>query len=183
MVNGEEKNHLKKFRQLKLIKRIILFLFIVLLIGLPVYFFRPLKKTVSLFPTEIESKTQLSCRIVAGTALFPLPNLENKPLERIKAEIYTGGSGISIVIGQKTLKLLTSTSVEHGMMEPLELKIVQNNEDSIISLAYEEALLGNGIVHSFILSKKTGFAVWTKSNSAFLYVKNPDAFVSYLQCY
>jgi hypothetical protein len=132
---------------------------------------------------EVESKTQLSCKTVVGATLFPLPNWEKKPLEKVEAEISTGGTGLAIEIGQETVKLLTSTSVELGMMEPLELRIVQNSKDTIVSLAYEEALLGNGIVHSFILSKKTGFAVWTKSRSAFASVENPDAQAYYFECY
>jgi hypothetical protein len=182
MTEEENKSTNKKFGLLKILKGFILLLIISILIGLPVYFLKPLKKTVSLYPSEIQNMTQLSCKTVAGATLFPLPNLEHNSLERVSAEIFTGGSGISIKINQKTLKLLTSTSVELGMMEPFEMTILQNNEDSIISMAYEEPPLGGGIVHSFILSKKTGFAVWTKSRSSFLYVKNPDGFVSYLQC-
>lgn len=167
-------------------KKSLPFLVFGLIIGLAVYFLKPLKKKVSLFPMEVfEGKVELSCETKVGAVIFPKPNWEDKPLGEVEAEISTGGSKIAIEIGEKTVKFLTSTSVEVGMMEPAEFTILSNDDKSLVAVLYDDSagIAESKVIDSFILNKKSGFAVWTKSRDSFFISDNPDSQVYYLRCY
>lgn len=168
----------------KLSKHFFPIISIALLVGIPIYFLRPLKKTVSLFPTATAGKTQLTCETTIGAALFPQPNWGKKPSEKVEASLSTGGSKIAIEMKEKTLNFLTSASVGVGVMEPYQLTILNDDNESLVALAYEKASgLSPHAVDSFILNKKSGFAVWAKSQSSIFSVDNPDGQVYYLHCY
>jgi len=169
----------------KILKKLLLIFTPCLIIGLSVYFLRPLKKTVLLFPMEAKGKIQLSCEIVVGTQLFPLPQWKDEGKNKVEASISTGGSRIAVEIGEKTIKFLTSTSVESGIIEPAEFTIVSNDDKSLVAVLYEGSagIAKSRIANSFILDKKSGLAVWTKSRDSFITDDIPDSQTYYLQCY
>jgi len=160
------------------------FLIVVLLmvvVGVSVYLFAPKKKSFQLFPTETQSM-QLACETKAGVTLFPRQNYDKKTLETVDSEISGEGSKLAIEIGDKTLKLLTDTSVGIGVAEPAEMVIVRQNSDSVEAVYAENGLIDAGI-DTFVLNRKSGFAVWTKSKPSFFGNNAPDAQAYYLECH
>lgn len=148
------------------------------------YFLKPAKKTVRVFPNEIpKAKTGLSCEEVLATAIFPQMSYEEKALERIDGKVSRGNTKIALEIGDGIIKLMTATTVEMGMMEPLELEIIQDNDETITAFATEKPLLSEGIVHSLMLNKKSGLTLWSKSNNSTFGAKGPYSVVTYLRCY
>lgn len=180
-----------KTQKLKIIVRATLRTLLVILIiagvGLSVYFLKPLKQTVFLYPFETKGTTQLSCETVAGASLFPQMKLDKEKdgkLDKLEIALHTKGSNIAIEIGDKTIKFLTSTSVEGGLMEPAVFTILSNDTKSLVATIYEDSvgITNSKIIDSFILNKESGYAIWTKSKDISFFSKNPDTQVYYLRC-
>lgn len=173
----------KRIISKKLIKRFCLLLLTVCISSFIVYFFKPSNKTIKVIPSKFTGQKNLGCATLLTTSIFPKQNFSNNIQREIVGEVTSNPSDIGIEITNETVRLLTSPSVGMGSIEPLILKILQDNNDAIVSLAYEEALLGNGITHSFTLNKTSGFAVWSKTNSVILSAEDgPYNVVSYLKC-
>lgn len=172
------------YKVIKLFIKILIVIVIGAVVAFLVYYFKPLNKSVFIYQKNVDNKNQLTCETSISTSIFAEPNFEKKSSREVKADISSDGSKIAIEIGEEYIQLLTSTTVEMGRMEPLKLEIINNNKDDIVALMYEQASLGNNIVHSFVLHKKTGFAIWSKSNSTMLADDDgPYNVVSYLACH
>lgn len=185
----EEKGKTQKLKIIvRATLRTLLAILIIAGVGLSVYFLRPLKQTVFLYPFETKGTTQLSCETVAGASLFPQMKLDKEKddkLDKLEIALHTKGSNIAIEIGDKTVKFLTSTSVEGGLMEPAVFTILSNDAKSLVATIYEDSagITNSKIIDSFILSKDSGYAIWTKSRDIGLFSKNPDSQVYYLRCF
>jgi hypothetical protein len=171
----------RKNSRVRVARNILIVTILMIVVGLLAYYFSPRKKSFQFFPMQTQN-TQLSCETKAGITLFPRQNYDNKNMETIDAEISGKGSKLAIGIGDTTLKLLTDTSVGIGTIEPAEMTIVRKTIDSVEAVYFGEGLIDAG-VDSFILNRKSGFAVWTKSKPSFFGNNAPDTQAYYLQCY
>lgn len=172
----------KKKSSFKKIRYPFLLLIAFVLGGSLVYVFVPKKKVVSLFPYETTNTYSLSCSTELGAVMFPQVNYEENALEKVEAEIVTEGSNIALEVDGDTLKFMTATSVEVGQMDPAEFAIFRNDEEVLVALHYEKAAGTRSISDTFVLNKKTGFGVWTKSSTSFFGNDMPDGQVYYLRC-
>lgn len=179
--NKEDYTSERKISKMRGFKYFLVITALMVLTGLLVNLFAPKKKSFQLFPTETQS-SQLACETKAGMTLFPRQNYDNKIFETVDAEISGSGSKLAIEIGDKSLKLLTDTSVGVGIAEPAEMVIVRQNDDSVEAVDIESGLIDPGI-ETFILNRKSGFAVWTKSKPSFIGNNNPDTQAYYLECH
>ncbi|MEX2492726.1 MAG: hypothetical protein WD425_13295 [Nitrospirales bacterium] len=89
---------------------------------------------------------------------------------QVEAFSKEGTDNLAIKIKDKTMSLQTGASVKAGMAEPSEFVIVQNNEDTLLAFWFNSTETPNDTfnrldVHTFLLNKKSGLAIWTKSNS------------------
>lgn len=140
------------------------YLIIITTTGLLVYFLRPLKYSIHSYPIPVSGNYSLSCENLTGTSFFPKKRPKEEVYKTIEASLYKSGEKIGVKINEEKLELATPTSVGMGQVEPLELRIVENSEDEIMTVAYEKPIFSK-IIHTFLLSKKTGFAIWTKVTS------------------
>lgn len=153
-----------------------------LLTGTGVYLLKPAKSSISIFPWDLKNGKQFSCSTKMGTTLFPKQNLKKDVLETIDGALFTNDkTKMAIEIDGKVLKMLTATSVEVGINKPAEFSIVKENEDELVAVYLESDNLFSG-VDTFILHKKSGAAVWTKSSTSSLISKLPDAQAYYMEC-
>lgn len=146
------------------------------------YLFKPNKTSTEIYPWDLEDSTQFSCSIKIGTTLFPRQNLKKDALETIDGALFTNDkTKMAIEIDGKVLKMLTATSVGVGINKPAEFTIIKEDENNVVAVYPESDNLFPGI-DTFILHKKSGTAVWTKSSPGSLISKLPDAQAYYMEC-
>jgi hypothetical protein len=146
-----------------------------------VYIFKPTKTAIEIYSLDLRDGTEFSCSVKMGTILFPRQNLKKGVLETIDGALFTNDkTKMAIEIDGKVLKMLTATSVEVGVNKPAEFNIVRENEDELVAVYIESSLFPG--VDTFILHKKSGAAVWTKSSPGSLISKLPDAQAYYMEC-
>lgn len=152
--------------------------------GAAVYFFAPAKKVDFLLPVSGLSGESYGCETRLGAVLFPTFKSEKTDFEKVEAELVTGGSKIALEVEGDILNFLTSTSVEVGIIEPMEMTIFQNDQDYLVAVAYDPSatVFGTADVNIVMLNKNNGFATWSKSRTKSFVSDNPDSQVYYLTC-
>jgi hypothetical protein len=148
-----------------------------------VYYLKPSKTVVQTYPYDLKDGTHFSCSTLIGATFFPQSDLDNKPLKSIDGQLLTNDkTKMAIQIEDKILKMITATSVSVGQTDPAELAIVKNNDNELIAVDPETEVVINQGIGTFVLNKKSGLAVWTKSKPAFLATPLPDTQAYYLEC-
>jgi hypothetical protein len=89
---------------------------------------------------------------------------------------------MAIEIDGKSLKMLTATSVEAGMTEPAVLVIIREDDKQITAIDLQSDISIDQGVGTFILNKKSGTAVWTKSKPSFFSTEVPEVQAYYMEC-
>jgi len=89
---------------------------------------------------------------------------------QVEAFSKEGTDKLALKIKDKTMSLQTGASVEAGMAEPSEFVILQNNNNTLLAIWFHNNEASNDAfsrldVHTFLLNKKSGLGIWTKSNS------------------
>ena len=121
-------------------------------------------------------------RISETSLLKPEPELTQLyEIKRLEATSDVGTDKLAIEIEGKTLKFMTQTSVESGQATAAAFQIIRNDKDVLAAVDYQSGALGSSF-SSFLLNKKTGYAVWTKSRPSFLVDGQADTQAHYLQC-
>lgn len=148
-----------------------------------VYFLKPSRTAIQIYPWDLKDGKQFSCSTKMGTTLFPRSNYKKHIMEIIDGDLFTNDkTKMAIEIDGKILKMLTATSVEIGIAEPTKLAIVRENENELIAVDPEsDVMIGRG-VGTFILNKKSGTAVWTKSKPSFIGTSLPNVQAYYMEC-
>jgi uncharacterized protein YlzI (FlbEa/FlbD family) len=166
-------------------KKIILNIIILAILGYATYaslFAQEKTFTITAYPFSSENKTEFACSTKMGTTLFPDANLEKNSVEKVTGKLFTNDqTKMAIKINGKTLEMLTATAVEAGTTDPAKLIILRNTKDYIVAVDTQEILMDPG-AGTFILNKKTGYAVWTKSKPALLSQNMPDTQAYYMEC-
>lgn len=160
-------------------KQILIALSLSVLAGLAVYFLKPTKIKLP-FPYTMKpiSETQFSCESLVSTFIHG----GNNALEKgVYGELNKGTDKIAIEIEGEKLYFLTRASVEVGIAKGEPWNIVKNSADRVVAIY--NGLEGMGTdINLFILNKKNGIAVWTKTNSDLFGTENPGAQTFYLVC-
>lgn len=166
------------------IKRTLLLVVITALIsGGLVYFFKPNKTVITTYPWDLKDGKQFSCSTKMGATFFPRANYDDKSAETVDGNLFTNDkTKMAIEIDGKTLKMLTATSVEIGTTEPAKLVIIRENDKELIAVDPETGIAIDQGVGTFILNKKSGLAVWTKSKPAFISTALPEVQAYYMEC-
>jgi hypothetical protein len=120
---------------------------------------------------------------ISETSLLK-PETELKQLydtKRLEAASNTGTDMLAVEVDGKTLKFITRASVEAGQASAAAFQIIRNDKDVLAAVDHQSGVLGLSL-SSFLLNKKNGYAVWTKSRPSFLVDEQPDTQTHYLQC-
>lgn len=154
--------------------------------GAAVYVFGPAKKTDVLYSIGSLGGNSYACDTNLGTTLFPVIELGDEVLDPVKleAEAFEGGSSIALEVNDDTVSFLTATSVEVGLLEPMVMSILRNDDDVLAAVKYfpSAGIQGSAEINTLIVNKKTGYAVWSKMRDQALFSDHPDAQVYYLSC-
>ena len=146
------------------------------------FFFKPREISVTIYPSDLTGNVQFSCTTKLGSSFFPRQNYKNHTTETVDGRIFSdSNTKLAIEIDNKTLKLITTTAVEAGMTKPAEFVILDENSESLVAVNTDKGLVDPGI-NTFILNKKTGMAVWTKSKPKFFSNQLPDVQSYYMEC-
>lgn len=179
-------------RRTTIFKSLLKLLVMIFLMALPCFFvYLYLQNNLQLktrfynFEHTIDAK--FSCETVNSTSLFPFPDEDYRKAAGVVGSVSRGGSRMSFEVtkdtqGMDTLRFLTDTSVGFGKMDPLQLTITTNNDSVLVASNTETAGLGNKIVHTVLINKKTNTGVWSKTNQEALIEFGPYNVVSYLLC-
>lgn len=164
--------------------KIVLLLFVTAVTSvIATYFFFPHKATISVFPWDLKDSKNFACSTKIGGVFFPRQNYGDHTFEKVDGELLTKDSTkMAIQIDGKTLKMITATSVEVGMTEPAQLIIVRENDKELIAVDPESDVLLDKGVGTFVLNKKKGLAVWTKSKPSFFGNEMPEVQAYYMEC-
>ncbi|MBU1000477.1 hypothetical protein KKE78_03735 [Patescibacteria group bacterium] len=148
-----------------------------------VYIFKPTKVALQIFPWDLKDRTSFSCSTKMGAVFFPKPNYEKNTMETVDGELLTNDkTKMAIEIDGKELKMITATAVEAGMTEPARLNIVRENDSELVAVDLETDISIDQGIGTFILNKKSGTAVWTKSKPAFFTTTLPETQAYYMEC-
>jgi len=101
--------------------------------------------------------------------------------KRLDASSAAGTDKLAVEIKGDVLRVLTRTSVELGETSAAEFEILDVSSDYLFAVDFERGLLG-GTLSSFVINRRLGLAVWTKSRPEFLIVPEPDTQSYYLKC-
>lgn len=146
------------------------------------YIFKPNRTAIEIYPMDLKG-TEFSCSVRMGATLFPKQNLEKNIMETIDGALFTDDkTKMAIEIDGKVLKMLTATSVEVGINKPAELVIVREDENELIAVDPESDILIDKGIGTFVLNRKNGVAVWTKSKPSFFTTALPEAQAYYMEC-
>lgn len=160
-------------------RQVLLAIFLSAVVGLSVYFLKPTKIKLE-FPYTMKpiSETQFSCNSLISTFIHG----GNNALEKgVYGELNKGTDKVAIEVEGDKLYFLTRASVEVGTARGEPWNIVKNSNDRIVALYNGLDQMGTD-VNLFILNKKNGIAVWTKTNSDLFGTENPGAQSFYLVC-
>lgn len=139
--------------------------------------------SIQTYPWDLKSQTQFGCSTKMGTTLFPRMNYKDHTFETVDGALFTNDkTKMAIQIEGKTLKMITATSVEAGMTDPAELVIIKENDKELIAVDLETDIAIDQGVGTFVLNKKSGLAVWTKSKPSFFTSELPEAQAYYMEC-
>ena len=148
-----------------------------------VYILKPPKTAIQTYPWDLKDGTQFSCSTRLGATIFPRMNYETHTFETVDGNLLTNDkTQMAIEIAGKTLKMLTTTSVSIGNTDPAELVIVKDSDTELIAIDPEIDIAINSGTGTFVLNKKSGTAVWTKSKPSFLTLQVPDVQAYFMEC-
>ncbi len=148
-----------------------------------VYLFKPNKTSIIVFPFNVNNNVQLGCKTLLGSTMFPRQNFDKNKADVIDGSLFTNDqTKLALEINGKTLKMITTSSVEIGQTTPVEIPIYRNDDSELIAVDPEPDIILNPGLGTFILNKKTGYAVWTKSKSAFFTYSYPEVQSYYMEC-
>ena len=154
-----------------------------LLVATLVYIFKPNRVAIQIYPWDLKDGRQFSCSTKMGTTLFPKPNYKDHTFETVDGALFTNDkTKMAIEIDGKELKMLTATAVEIGMTEPAKLVIVRENDSELVAVDLQSDIAIDPGIGTFILNKKSGTAVWTKSKPSFITSSLPDVQAYYMEC-
>ncbi len=160
-------------------KQVLLILIVSAIVGVATYYLKPAKIKLQ-FPYTMKpvSETQFSCESLISTFIHGGNNAIEKG---VYGELNKGTDKIAIEIEGDKLYFLTRASVEVGTAKGEPWNIVKNSGDRVVALYNGLDQMGTDI-NLFILNKKNGIAVWTKTNSDLFGTENPGAQSFYLVC-
>lgn len=148
-----------------------------------IYQLKPLKRSIQVYPYEIHNGTSFGCSTKLGATLFPRPDYEDKVFKNVDGVLFDDDkTKMAIEIDGNELKMLTAGAIEIGITEPARLRIIKNNESELVAVDLEEDIAIDSGAGTFILNKKSGTAVWTKTKPAFIGSQLPDAQAYFMEC-
>jgi hypothetical protein len=168
------------------IKHLITTLVISAIVGAAVWYYKPKTAEIHLpFPattSAVNPETGLSCKALVGSTMY---GGKNSSVNDITAELFKGTDKIAISVKDDKFKFLTKTSLEAGQTDSDERwDITRNDKESLIAVleTYNDPLPIKNSGNIFILNKKNGMAVWTKTRLTFLGSDIPEAYSYLLEC-
>lgn len=128
------------------------------------------------FTHSVVSNTTFVCEALVDSSVTgsPVEYLTNG----IEVTTGKGTNKVSLQIkDEKTLSLLSDASLNAGDVDDVDFSIVKNDDKELV------ATMWNGTsMHTIVLNKKNGLAIWSKSRSDFPTYEAPSADLSYLIC-
>lgn len=97
---------------------------------------------------------------------------------RVVGKMNGASDTLAVTIGPSHFRVITVAAVEAGVSEASDFDIVR---DSVDYLMGTHITIGRSL-HTFVLNRKNGFAVWTMSRPSFLTIATPDTTTVYLSC-
>jgi hypothetical protein len=124
---------------------------------------------------DVSRETSLSCEAKVYSGIWG----ESK---KIEAQVLKGTDKLAITInGDDTLSLMTEASVKAGVTEPAKFEILENNGMTLLAIQRVESR-GAPSINTFVLDKKSGLAIWSKSAPRYPTLDKPVGQIIYLSC-
>lgn len=175
-------------RIFKILFKIFALGFLMALSGLGVYLYTQNNVNLKSYFYILDNKigTQFACETVSSTSLFPIHNEDYSKTVGVEGNVSEGSGKMSFQITKdereiERLNLLTDASVGTGIMDPLQMLLLTNDDSVLVAIATETASAGNRITHTVVINKKTNTGVWSKTNEDLLEF-GPYNVTSYLLC-
>lgn len=122
---------------------------------------------------------ELACEAIIGTSIEQQP--EDVAAQKLTTKVQKATDKLAIKVKERTLTFITVASVQAGQAEGAEFIIVKDASDYLMAVHVAEGALVTSL-NSFLLNRKNGLAVWTKSRPSFLTIKTPETHSFYLVC-
>jgi hypothetical protein len=124
----------------------------------------------------IQGKPSLSCRSLMETDLTG--SYDRSLTNGLEGKVTLGENKISVLFRDvTTLLFLSEAAFQAGTAVGDEFTIVKDSDSGLV------AYLFNGTsMNSFVLNRKNGLAIWSKTRSTFPVYDAPTGGVSYLSC-
>lgn len=124
------------------------------------------------------TSSQLSCETVADASFYTEGPMKEG---EITFKLSKGTDKLAIKIGGEFISIISAASVGQGESESEKWPLLKNDDEHLIAGSFQEGPFGSSL-YSFVLNKKTGFAVWSRAEPNFLYVPSAGGFFQYLTC-
>jgi len=141
---------------------------------------KPYEKSISsddITPIDVSQSTTLGCEEIISSSIEP-PNKINNDLT-VTGKLRKGQQNLSVSFENEKVKLITGTSVKIGNTDTVDYTIVKNDQDKLLSINLDKI---NESLHIFALNKKSGLAIWSKTDANYFIANNPVQDSYYLQC-
>jgi hypothetical protein len=150
-----------------------------------------LKRTWTAVDTSSTSgQTSWACEGIGATSISEeadsaIQNLPKKGgstqgTRKLEGELSDGRDKLAVQVEGQTLKFMTQAAVGTGVAEASQFAITWNDE-SVLTAVVSDGPPGHA-TDSFVLNKKSGFAVWTQSSPTLIISKVPYTQTVYLLC-
>ena len=134
------------------------------------YFPKEIKKDISDFQYKMardySAGTSLSCTGLLFTWIEEDTQMDGDDgNDKVSAEVSKSTTDLALTIKEDTIEIITTAAVESGISNPVEYAIISNTDDQLVAAGTGDGLLST--VHAFILNKKNGSLLWSKTTSLF----------------
>lgn len=132
------------------------------------------------FPYTLDSiKTEnYACEALTGTYMYADKD------EGVVARASKGTDKLAVGVKGDKLKFLTQASLEIGFVEGDEFDIIKNDGERLVAIysSLDQTLGGYDGISVFILNKKNGIGIWSKTNQNQFLNDNPGTQGYQLHC-
>jgi len=139
-----------------------------------------LKATIPSLPI-VPLRSSLFCEALLSTFVGPDKDwVEVGPGDRIKAETKKGTDKFAVEIKENAVSILSRVNFEAGFLEAPDYTILQNDAGSLVAFWVNKS---PPTLETFILNKRNGLAIWTKSKALDMVRRDvPEAHSLYFAC-
>ena len=126
--------------------------------------------------SDVRGNTSFACKSLMSADIFP-----ESGSNQIVGSASQGTDSVALTIrDEETLILTTAASVEAGIAEGDEMRILENTNDKLTAIWYNSQV--NSVISTIALNKSNGLTVWNKGNTDFAFFGAPSGSVIYMKC-